>query len=133
MVVFLSELNDLELWATDVCNAYLEAKTSEKVFIITGDKFGPKKGHILIIYKALYGLRTSGLNWHESFADCLRAMDFLPCKAEPDIWMREQGGKYEYIAVYVDDLAIAAADPKEITDTLTNVHKFKLKGTGQIS
>jgi hypothetical protein len=30
-LVFLAELNKLELWATDIGNAYLEATTSKKV------------------------------------------------------------------------------------------------------
>jgi hypothetical protein len=34
-----------------------------------------------------------------------------PCKAEADIWMRENDSVYEYVAVYVDDLLIAARDP----------------------
>jgi len=59
----------------------------EKVYIIAGPEFGELEGHTLIIFKALYGLRTSGLHWHERFADCLRDMGFYPCKAEPDIWM----------------------------------------------
>ena len=59
-------------------------------------------------------------------------MRFFPCKAEPDIWMRENHGVYEYIAVYVDDLAICARDPKEITDALEHKYNFKLKGTGDI-
>ena len=60
-------------------------------------------------------------------------MGFFPCKAEADIWMRRKSDKYEYIAVYVDDLAIAAEDPKEITDVLQNKYNFKLKGTGPLS
>ena len=39
---------------------------------------------------------------------------------------------YEYIAVYVDDLTIASKNPQAIVDTLLNVHKFKLKGTGPL-
>ena len=60
-------------------------------------------------------------------------MGFTPSKAEPDIWMQRNGDKYEYIAVYVDDLAIAAKDPKQIVDALMEKHKFKLKGTGPIA
>ena len=133
MVVFLAELNNLELWGTDIGNAYLEAKTQEKVYIIAGPEFGNREGHTLIINKALYGLRSSGLRWHEKLANILSKMGFFPCKAEPDIWMRKVGNIYEYIAVYVDDLAIAAKDPKQITDVLTKEYKFKLKGTGPIS
>jgi len=132
--VFLAELNDLDIWATDIGNAYLEAETQEKVFIIVGPEFGKLEGHTLIIVKALYGLRTSGLRWHECLANCLRDMGFQLCKAEPNIWMRRnEDNVYEYIAVYVDDITIAAKDPKGITDTLQDQYLFKLKGTGPIS
>ena len=132
MVTFLAELNSLSLWATDIGNAYLEAETSEKVYIIAGPEFGSRENHVLVIFKALYGLCSSGARWHEHFADCLHEMGYTPCKAEPDIWMRPNGDVYEYIAVYVDDLAIAAQDPKQVTNTLTEVYNFKLKGTGEI-
>jgi hypothetical protein len=60
----LAELNGLELWGADVGNAYLEVKTKEKVYIIGGPEFGPLEGHTLLVDKALYGLRSSGLRWH---------------------------------------------------------------------
>jgi hypothetical protein len=47
--------------------------------------------------------------------------------------MRKKNNQYEYIAVYVDDLAIAMKNPKEFTDVLENKHKFKLKGTRPIA
>ena len=34
LVVFLAELNNLEVWQSDVGNAYLEALTQEKVYVI---------------------------------------------------------------------------------------------------
>jgi hypothetical protein len=132
MVTFLSELNGMELWATDIGNAYLEAYTAEKLYIVAGPEFGELEGHMLIISKALYGLRTSGLRWHKQFSQCLREMGFEPCKAEPDIWMHQVENLYEYIAVYVDDLCISSKDPKAITDTLTEQYGFKLKGTRPI-
>jgi hypothetical protein len=132
-LVFLAELNGLETWATDIGNAYLEAETKERVYIIAGAEFGDLEGHTLVIFKALYGLRSSGLRWHERFADCLRDMGFTPSKAEPDIWMRPNGDAYEYIGVYVDDLAIIARNPGEIADILQSKYGFKLKGTGPIT
>jgi Reverse transcriptase (RNA-dependent DNA polymerase) len=102
------------------------------VYIIAGDEFGDLAGNTLIIKKALYGLRSSGLRWHEKFADTLRDIGFKPTRADPDVWMRRQENNYEYIAVYVDDLAIAAKNPQEITNTLMEVYKYKLKGVGPI-
>jgi hypothetical protein len=99
--IFLAELNGLDLWATDIGNAYLEAFTMERYYIVAGPEFGQLEGHYLIIVKVLYGLCTSGLRWHEHFADCLCNEGFSPCKAEPDIWMRPNGNLYEYVATYV--------------------------------
>ena len=61
----------MEAFATDIGNAYLEAKTQEKVCIKAGPEFGELEGHLLIIYKALYGLRSSGKVFGDLLADCL--------------------------------------------------------------
>jgi hypothetical protein len=78
LVLFLAELKNLELWATDMGNAYLEAVTSELVYIIAGPEFKESK--------TLYGLHSSGARWHDRFADCISELGFFPCKVEPDIW-----------------------------------------------
>lgn len=132
LVAFLAELNGLDLWATDVGNAYLEAYTSEKVCIIAGPEFGELAGHLLIIVKALYGLKSSGLRWYERFAIVLREMGFFQSKADSEVWMRDQGDHYEYICVYVDDLEVASKDPNSIMTVLIEKYKFKLKGTGSL-
>ena len=119
--MFLAELNGLESWSTDIGNAYLEAETKEKVYIIAGPEFGELEGHTLIIFKALYGLKSSGVRWHEKFADTLRSMGFKPTRAEDDIWIRDAGDCYEYITVYVDDLLVAAKDPEAIIKILESV------------
>ena len=72
----------------------------------------------------------AGKRWSETLADCLLEMDFTPCKAEPDIWMRKKGDLYKYIASYLADLAIASKNPKEIIEELQTRHNFKSKGTG---
>ena len=97
--VFLAELNGLQSWATDISSAYLQAKTKEKLYVVAGPEFGDLEGHTLIVHKALYGLRTSGIRWHKRLADCLRHMGFVPCKGEPDIWMRDRKDHWEYIDI----------------------------------
>jgi Reverse transcriptase (RNA-dependent DNA polymerase) len=133
IVLFLAELNNLELWATDNGNAYLESFTSETVYIAAGPEFKEHEGHILIISKELYGLQSSGARWHDRFSDCISELGFFTCKPEPDIWMCRNGHFYEFVAVYVDDLAIVIKIPIEFVDILENVHQFKTKGIGPIS
>ena len=133
LITFIAELNDLELWGTDVGNAYLESYTKEKVCFIAGPEFGELEGHTMQMIKAQYGLKSSGKCWHDRLFDVLSDMGFKPSKAESDIWMRDCGDHYEYIACYVDDLLIASRNPKAITDSLEAApHNFKLKGTGEV-
>ena len=134
MVVFLSQLNDLETRGADVGNAYLEAYTDEKLCIIAGPEFKELQGHLLIMIKALYGTRSGGARWRDRLFDILQELKFKPSKADPDVWMRpEPGGTcYEYIAVYVDDLAIAAKKPQAFCHEVKKKYNLKLKGVGPL-
>ena len=82
--MLLSELNEMLLWMADAGNAYLKAWTKERLYIVAGPEFGPLEGHILIVDKALYGLRSSGARWVEDLQICfenlvlLLAMPTLP-------------------------------------------------------
>ena len=82
--------------------------------------------------KPCTGLVLGGARWHDRLFDILQELKFKPSKADPDVWMRpEPGGTcYEYIAVYVDDLAIAAKDPQAFCNELKKKYNLKLKGVG---
>ena len=82
LVIFLGKLNNLELWGADIGNAYLEAFTDEKLYIVAGPEFQELEGYILIFLKALYGLKSSGKRWAEVIHGKLRDMKFLPSLAQ---------------------------------------------------
>jgi hypothetical protein len=65
--------------------------------------------------------------------DVIRSIGFNPSKTDADMWMRESNGLYEYNAVYVDDLLIAARDPNERIVVLSEKHTLKLKGVGPLT
>ena len=90
LVIFLGELNNLELWGADIGNAYLEAHTQQKLFIIGGAEFEELEGFILIFNKALYGLNSCGKKWAQKFYDIIKDVGFTPSKADPYVWMRKQ-------------------------------------------
>ena len=70
VVTFLAKLNDLEVWGMDIGNAYLESYTKEKVVFRVGPEFGDLDGHLMVIIKALYGLRSGGARWHDCLFQC---------------------------------------------------------------
>jgi hypothetical protein len=131
IVTAIAELNDLEIWGTDVGKAYLESKTYEKVVFEAGEEFGPLARQLFQIVKALYELKPSGKLWHDRLHDVLRDLGFTPSMAEEDIWMKDMGDHCNYIAVYVDNLLTASKDPKSIIEALElDPINFKLKGSG---
>ena len=72
MGFLLAEMNDLMVCTGDVGNAFLYGKTKEKVYIIAGPEFGPElQGKRLIIYKSLYGLKSSAARFHEHLSATL--------------------------------------------------------------
>jgi len=54
----IAALNDLQVCAVDVGNAYLNSKMREKVYTICGKEFGSYEGKRAIIVCALYGLKS---------------------------------------------------------------------------
>ena len=130
LLFILASMNGLELWAADVGNAFLHGINKEKLYIIAGPEFGPELvGKKLIIAKSLYGLKTAAARFHEHLSQKLRKMGFRPSKAEPNLWYKDMGTHYEYIATYVDDLMIASKNPQQIIKELEE--DYLLKGVGE--
>ena len=135
LVIFLDKLNNLDLWGADIGNAYLEAFTDEKLYIVAGPEFQELEGYILIFLKALYGLKSSGKRWTEVIPGILRDMKFLPSKVDPCIWLRKAPNLrcYEYIAAYVDAICIADESPSVIIQIHKTKYHLKVKGDGKLT
>jgi hypothetical protein len=126
--MFAAVHNGLKVIAADIGNAYLHAKTKEKVYTILGEEYGSLAKKVLIFDKGLYGLKTSGARFHEHLSDILRKMGFLLSKADADLWMKDCGTHYEYIARYVDDIMIFSKGPDIIIKCLEVT--YPLQGIG---
>ena len=95
--IFLAKLNSMKVWGEDIGNAYAEATTKEKLYIIAGFEFEELQGHILVIHKALYGLKSSGLRWSHRIHDIMLQLNFRRCKADPGVWSREMKDQYNIL------------------------------------
>ena len=69
----------MEVWGADIG----EATTKEKLYIVAGPEFEELQGHILVIHKALYGMKSSGLRWSQRLHDVMLQLGFTSCKADP--------------------------------------------------
>ena len=79
---------------------------------------------------ALYGLKSSGAEFRSSLAETLHELNFVPSKANPDLYMRttvKPNGfeYYEYVLCYVDDILSISHCPDVTTDGIRA--RFTLK------
>jgi hypothetical protein len=65
----LAALNDLEVKAADILNAYISALIKEKVWCALGPELGPSAGKSAIIVRTLYGLKSTGAAFHAHLSD----------------------------------------------------------------
>ena len=103
----LASLNNLDIWAADVGNAFLNARCRERILIKAGHEFGKElSGKDLIVHKSLYGLRTTSSAFHSHLHKKLRELGFKPSHPDSDLLIKDCGTHYEYIGTYVDDLIL---------------------------
>jgi hypothetical protein len=125
LAFLIAGLNDLDVLAGDVTNAYLNAPCREKIWFEGQIETGEDHGKVLVITRALYGLKSSGAAWRADLAATLRDLHFSSTQADPDVWIRSAGTHYDMILVYVDDILIFSKDPRTIMNQLGELYELK--------
>ena len=135
IALLLAALNDLDVCAADIGNAYLNAPCKEQIWVTAGPEFGENAGKPMIIERALYGLKSSGAAWRQMLSNSIKKMGFTSSKGDPDLYFKPQvkpdGTKYyEYLLVYVDDILCISHDTKSIMDELAAQYRLKEGSVG---
>ena len=120
-IAFLyAALNGLDVFAEDIQNAYLQAPSSRRDYIVCCLEFGLENvGWIALIHWALYGGKTTGRDFRNHLRSCIHYLKFMSCPADPDVWMRpaeKANGMpyYEYVLLYVDDTLVISENAERI-------------------
>lgn len=130
IALLIAALNDLEVLSADIQNAYLHAKCREKIWCRAGAEFGSDQGCVMIIVRALYGLKTSGAAFRSLLADRLYDIGYKSTKGDPDVWIRpavkpDGFEYYEMVLVYVDDIFAISHEPTKTLEQIQEEFKFK--------
>ena len=121
----LAALHDTPILLADIQNAYLNAPVKERLYTIAGKEFGPKhEGRPVMIVRALYGVRSSGISFRDYLARNLREMGYKSSKADPDYWMRPNMKSdcteyYRYAICYVHGVTATMEHPNEFMTELS--------------
>ena len=136
IALMLAALNDLQVKAGDVLNAYITAPCKEKIWTVLGPEFGHEAGKSAIVVRALYGLKSAGAAFRAYLASFMRQMGYTSCKADPDLWYKaetrpnDDAKYYAYILVYVDDILCIHHDALSVLDRINKCLPLKPTSVG---
>lgn len=135
LAFLIAALNDLDIVACNVGNAYLNAPCREKIWFVAGPEFGLRQGTVIKVVRALNGLNSSGASWRAMFNTSILDMGFVPTVADPDVYRRENAKDdgfryYEYILVYVDDVLIVSHAPNTHLERIQAVYELNPSSVG---
>jgi len=105
----IAALNDLQVKASDVQNAYLTAPCAEKIYTVLSLEFGSDAGKTAIVVRALYGLKSASASFQRHLADCMRTLGYKSCMADADLWFKQVTRPddgltyYAYVLLHVED------------------------------
>ncbi|KAL9572097.1 hypothetical protein ACKAV7_003814 [Fusarium commune] len=121
--------HDLELLQYDAVNAFVNAKLQSNVFmkLPPGFRKSKKEDRVLLIHKALYGLRIAPLLWQMELGNTLRELDCKPISNESCCYRKGN----LLIFFYVDDIVVAfKKEDREAASQLVKSLQGKYKLTG---
>lgn len=107
----------------DVTTAYLNGILHNDVYMKIPEGVEVNETNkVCKLSKSLYGLKQSGREWNIKLDEVLQKIGFKRCQTDACVYVRNEGGELNIIAVYVDDLLI-------VCSTELSLNKIK----GQIS
>ena len=131
----IAALNDLQVKAGDIQNAYLTAPCKERITVTCGPEFGEDEGKTAEIVRALYGLKSSGAAYGEHLANCMTHLGYQTCLADNDVWFMAQTKPdgteyYAYVLIYVDDILVIHHDAKMVLGQIDYFFHMKPESMG---
>ena len=136
MALLIADLNDLDVMACDVGNAYLNAPFREKIWFAAGQEHGERYGKVMFVIRDFYGLKSSRASRIAIFAATLDEMVFVPTQANTDVYRRrtkKANGEeyYKLLLIYVDNVLDFSHAPKLIMDNLALTYELKEGSVGE--
>ena len=118
LLLGIAAQNDWEIRQIDVKTAYLYGDLDEEIFMEPPEGLRIPKGCVLLLQKAIYGLKQAGRQWFAKLKEVLTKFGMMQVVTDPNTYVARKvvNGKpcILVIPVYVDDLL--PMGHKELTD-----------------
>ncbi|GAA5971756.1 hypothetical protein JCM3765_005605 [Sporobolomyces pararoseus] len=133
VLLALAARQGLKLQQADVDKAYLYGKLEEELYmrVPEGIEGGEYAGKVLKLERSLYGLKQAGRVWNHRIHGSLSNLGYKRTTSDACVYVRNEGGIYHYIALYVDDLLFVSPNQEEIDRVKEGLRKeYGIKDLG---
>ncbi|CEL60572.1 Retrovirus-related Pol polyprotein from transposon TNT 1-94 OS=Nicotiana tabacum PE=2 SV=1 [Rhizoctonia solani AG-1 IB] len=110
IILAIAAALDLELHQLDVKSAFLNAELDEDVYMEQPEGFVEpgREDWVCKVERGLYGLRQSPLMWYRRLTKAFKSISLIRTKADPCVFMVQEGEDFAFVVVHVDDSLVAA-------------------------
>jgi hypothetical protein len=131
----MASLNGLDISSCDISGAYLNAPAGKKCWFKAGTECGSDRDKVMVITRALYGLKSFAKAWRTFFSKSLDKMNYKSCIADPGVYMKAECTKdgheyWSYMLVYIDDCLLIHHDPNPVMEELESRYALKKDSYG---
>ena len=126
---------NMELHQMDVVTAFLNGNLEETIFMKQppGYEDLSHPNHVCQLHKNLYGLKQAPRVWHKTIDPFLKSKGFQAIDPDPCLYVKWLAQRLILIALYVDDLAIAADSDSDLDDIKSALNdRFKMTDEGEL-
>ena len=89
LVLLIEALNDLDVMACYIGNAYLNAACKEEICFKEGKECSDHQWKVMILLRALFGIKTSGASWRSMFKGLIeKNPHFKSTRIDPDMYIK---------------------------------------------
>ena len=136
MLIQFAAENQMSVHQLDVKTAYLNAPIDCEVYIRQPQGFAEEEDNgqlVWKLHKSLYELKQSGRNWNVVLTNFFKTNGFHQSEIDPCLFIKQNETDMTYIAVWVDDIIIAATSNSLMNDIKELLKsKFKMTDLGLI-
>ena len=126
LILALAAHRGWEVHHMDVKSAFLNGDLNEEVYVSQPPGFVAKSHEqgVYRLHKALYGLWQAPRAWNTKLDASLASLGFSRSVSEHDVYSRGTTNTLPIVGIYVDDLVITGAEPKEVQRFKGEMHRL---------
>jgi len=134
IILALSAHFDLELYQTDVKTTFLNDNLKEEIYMCQHKGFAIE-GKVKLLCKlkqSIYGLKQTSRQWYLKFDEVASNYDFVECKMDKCVYVKQIGRTFVFLVLYVDDILLVSNEARFLQDTKNFLSKrFDMKDMGE--